>query len=205
MWYGLSGLDERAAFKRTADGYVFRAPTPWLIGPARHYLVDEATKDEIACALSDIRTQRANMLILVLAAALVGLVVSIGFRDHLLPAAALGFALLVAFVAVAGHRQLVALQPLLADLPPTAERITWRDRLTAASAATSYPTLVILGLTSMVITLANALQLAEQLGRADGDARPLRLVVAGMCVVSFAAVAAIDFGIAYLKLKNRPR
>jgi hypothetical protein len=205
MWYGLSGLDERAAFKRTANGYVFRAPSRWLIGPARHYLVDEARKDEIVCALSDIRAQRANMLILVLAAALVGLMVSIGFRDHLVPAAALGFTLLVVFVAVAGRRQLAALQPLLTDLPPAAERITWGDRLATASAATSYPTLVILGLSSVVIVLANALALAEQLGRADGDARPLRLVVAGLCVMSFTAVAAMDLGIAYLKLKNRPR
>jgi hypothetical protein len=42
MWDGLNGADERAAFKRSANGYVFRAPRPWLIGPARHYLVDEA-------------------------------------------------------------------------------------------------------------------------------------------------------------------
>jgi hypothetical protein len=27
MWDGLNGADERVAFKRTAGGYVFRAPS----------------------------------------------------------------------------------------------------------------------------------------------------------------------------------
>jgi hypothetical protein len=79
-----------------------------------------------------------RVLILVVAAMLVGLAISINFRGHLMRAAAPGFALLVAFVSVAGFQQLAALQPLLADLPRTAERITLRDRLATASAATSF-------------------------------------------------------------------
>ena len=34
-------------FKPVSDGYVFRAPSPWVVGPARHYLVNEAQKTEL--------------------------------------------------------------------------------------------------------------------------------------------------------------
>jgi hypothetical protein len=205
MWNGLNGLDERAAFKRTTNGYVFRAPSRWLIGPARHYQVDEARKDEIVCALSQIRVQRSHLMIFVVAAALVGLVMSINFRDHLLLAGACGFALLVAFVAVAAFRQLAPLEPLLADLPRTAERITRRDRLAAASAAASFTNLVMLGLIFTAISLASTFQLIGLAAHADGDALPVRLVAHGIAAVSFAGIAAADFVMAYVKLKNRPR
>jgi hypothetical protein len=42
------------------------------------------------------------------------------------------------------------LEPLLADLPRTAERITWRDRLAAASAAASFTNLVMLAHVSLL-------------------------------------------------------
>src|SRR5262245_55621820 len=31
-------------FKPVADGYVFRAPNPWILGNAKHYRVSEAQK-----------------------------------------------------------------------------------------------------------------------------------------------------------------
>src|SRR5258705_10775537 len=38
-------------FKPVPEGYVFRAPNPWIFGPADHYLVSEAQRDEIAAIL----------------------------------------------------------------------------------------------------------------------------------------------------------
>jgi hypothetical protein len=133
-------------------------------------------KDEIVNALAQIRLQRAQHVILAVGAALLGLVISINYRDHLIPVAASGLALLVAFVAVARFRELAALQPLLADLPRTAERITWRDRLAAASAATSLTNLMLLGFAFAAFGLVSAFQLVGLVGQAQrsrilGEAR----------------------------------
>ena len=129
MWDGLNGADERVAFKRTAHGYVFRVPSRWLIGPARHYLLDGARKDEIVCALADLREQGARALTVAVAAMMVGLVMSIHFRVHMVLAGVSGLALLLAFVGLARFHQLAALQPLLAGLPRAAGashgRIGW--------------------------------------------------------------------------------
>jgi hypothetical protein len=44
-WY------EETSFRPTAGGYVFQTPNPWLLGPSRRYLVNEAQKAEIAACL----------------------------------------------------------------------------------------------------------------------------------------------------------
>src|SRR4051812_32472797 len=33
--------------RRTADAWIFRAPTPWVVGPHPHYLVNETQKSAI--------------------------------------------------------------------------------------------------------------------------------------------------------------
>jgi len=205
MWMGISEADERAAFKRTANGYVFQAPSRWLIGPARHYLVDEARKDELVNLLAQIRLRRAHAVILIVATALAGLTIPIYFRAHPILAAACGFALLVAFVVAVGFRQLAALQPLLADLPRTAERISWRDRLAAASATTSPSQLMMLGLGCTAFSLVSALQLVGYMARADGNMLSVRPAATGTAAIFFAAIAVTNFVTAYVKLKNRPR
>jgi hypothetical protein len=204
MWDGLNGADERVAFKRTADGYVFRAPSRWLIGPARHYLVDGARKDEIVCALADLREQGARALIVAVVAMTVGLVMSIHFRAHLVLAGVSGLALLLAFVALARFHQLAALQPLLAGLPRAAERITWRDRLAAASAATSWTQLVMVGVGFTVLCLSNGFELIGLLTRPEGDDLWLRLAARGTAVAFFTGIAATSSVIAYVKLRKRP-
>jgi hypothetical protein len=130
---------------------------------------------------------------------------SINFRDHLILVAASGLALLVAFVAVVRFRELAALHPLLADLPGTAERITWRDRLAAASAATSFTNLMLLGFGFAAFGLVSALQLVGLVGQAYGHAFLVRLVANGMGAVFFTSFAASQFVMAYVKLKNQPR
>jgi hypothetical protein len=37
--------------KRTSQGWIFRAPTPWILGPHPHYLVSEAQKTKIEIVL----------------------------------------------------------------------------------------------------------------------------------------------------------
>src|SRR5205814_2070566 len=38
-------------FKRAPQGWIFRAPTPWVLGPRPHYLVSEALKAKIEVVL----------------------------------------------------------------------------------------------------------------------------------------------------------
>jgi hypothetical protein len=43
---------ESINFKQVPDGYVYRAPSRWLFGPARHYLANEAQKAAIVAVLT---------------------------------------------------------------------------------------------------------------------------------------------------------
>ena len=79
----MRGLNEVVAFKRLADGYVFRAPSRWLFGRAEHYRVDAARKDGIAVAIAETRIRHASMVYVILAAAFAGLASAITFRNHL--------------------------------------------------------------------------------------------------------------------------
>jgi hypothetical protein len=205
MANGLDGLDERVAFKRIANGYVFRAPSRWLIGPAQHYLMDAAHKDEIVTALCQIRLQRARVFVMILGAAFVGLVASIKFPDHLLLVVICGIALLIPLVMLARFRQLSILQPLLADLRRTVERITWRDRLAAASTTMSLTHLFMLGLSFAVLSLANALQLIGYLHRPDDHALAPRFIITAVAVGFFACIAVANLGIAFHKMKSQAR
>lgn len=59
------GLEE-VAFKPVAGGYVFQTSNPWLIGPKRRYLVDEAQKAEIAACIRQ-TMRRMTPFVLVMA------------------------------------------------------------------------------------------------------------------------------------------
>jgi hypothetical protein len=55
-----------ASFKPVADGFVFRTPSPWLLGPGEHYLVTEAQKTEILGSMSTLRRVLSLCLLLLL-------------------------------------------------------------------------------------------------------------------------------------------
>jgi hypothetical protein len=44
--------DPAVNFKRTAGGWVFRAPSPWIFGNTPHYLVSDEQKRKITQALT---------------------------------------------------------------------------------------------------------------------------------------------------------
>ena len=46
-WFSFEGM-EQVAFKPSADGFIYRAPNPWLFGRGRYYLVNQAQKSELA-------------------------------------------------------------------------------------------------------------------------------------------------------------
>jgi hypothetical protein len=159
-WYeGAPG----AAFKPVAGGYLFQSRNPWLIGPSRRYLVTEAQKAEIvAQLLGSVRRARPWMIPISLAIslAMMGLffIVMNWLRSHQMATEGA----LVAFVVVLTAVPIVALHvvrmrtlaPLVADLPTTTERMTFRDRIEHYAMKASYRLLI---LTVAIVWLMGAL------------------------------------------------
>jgi len=199
----MRGLDEVVAFKRLADGYVFRAPSRWLLGRAEHYRVDAARKGEIAVALAEMRIRRASAVYVVLAATFAGLISAIAFPHHL-PAVAVfwaTFALLLVILMRLSERRL--LQPLLSDLPRAAERITLRDRLVAGSAAIPYTQLCMAIVVFGGLAVVNALRLSGTIGSLDAHTLGVESVLLGVSVVLFTGIAVINGIIAFAKMTRR--
>jgi len=59
---------EALMFKKVPDGYVFRAPNPWVFGRARFYLVNEAQKAQLLAIV----TARSQAVFWVALVALIG-------------------------------------------------------------------------------------------------------------------------------------
>ncbi len=159
-WYeGAPG----AAFKPIAGGYLFQSRNPWLIGPSRRYLVTEAQKGEIVARLLDsVRRARPWMIPISLAISLAMLVlfviVMFCLRSHQMATEGA----IVAFVAVLPAVPIVVLHvvrirtlaPLVAGLPTTTERMTFRDRIEHYAMNASYRLLI---LTVAIVWLVGAL------------------------------------------------
>ena len=199
----MRGLDEVVAFKRLADGYVFRAPSRWLLGRAEHYRVDAARKGEIAVALAEMRIRRASAVYVVLAATFAGLISAIAFPHHLPEVAVFWatFALLLVILMRLSERRL--LQPLLSDLPRAAERITLRDRLVAGSAAIPYTQLCMAIVVFGGLAVVNALRLSGTIGSLDAHTLGVESVLLGVSVVLFTGIAVINGIIAFAKMTRR--
>ena len=70
-----SGPEERF-FKPAPGGYVFQLNSPWLFGPSRRFLVDEAQKTEIAACFR--RNRRTSLMLLIVLLALMSLASAAG-------------------------------------------------------------------------------------------------------------------------------
>ncbi len=152
---------EAVNFKNVPGGYVFRAPGPWLFGSARYYLVNEAQKAGIV----SIMTPRRPVLRHVMAWVALVLMVVVGgmtiwvCTGHDNPTTAdvfvwIGLVIAQIFTAVLILRWRLRrrLQPLVAGLPPSDDRITYldmRQALTTAQAATSIKQLAFVGASSV--------------------------------------------------------
>ena len=126
-WFPFDGMEEMS-FKRVPEGWVYRAPNPWLLGRSRYYLVSEKQKSEIA---GHHRRMWLFLLLGIAVIAAVGAPLTLaGFDDQqvvlsLATAALLG--LIVGFVANAWLCRTI--RPIIADLPPTTQRIAQSEVL----------------------------------------------------------------------------
>jgi len=168
-WFPFDGMEEMS-FKRVPEGWVYRAPNPWLLGRSRYYLVSEKQKSEIA---GHHRRMWLFLLLGIAVIAAVGAPLTLaGFDDQqvvlsLATAALLG--LIVGFVANAWLCRTI--RPIIADLPPTTQRIAQSEVLNTQIAVFSRGYLLFFGSLSLLLLALIALQ--PLLTSAGWDARSL--------------------------------
>jgi TPR repeat protein len=134
-------------FKPAAGGWVYRAPNPWVFGNAPHYLVNEAQKAKIEAIIIP---RRPVLLGLIIALGILACVLAItgavwlisGDEDpttaDVIAMAALTAISLLATIPIVNRTQRRRLQPILAELPLTKERITFADMRKNARTAASF-------------------------------------------------------------------
>ena len=168
-WFPFDGMEEMS-FKRVPEGWVYRIPNPWLLGRSRYYLVSEKQKSEIA---GHHRRMWLFLLLGIAVIAAVGAPLTLaGFDDQqvvlsLATAALLG--LIVGFVANAWLCRTI--RPIIADLPPTTQRIAQSEVLNTQIAVFSRGYLLFFGSLSLLLLALIALQ--PLLTSAGWDARSL--------------------------------
>jgi len=168
-WFPFDGMEEMS-FKRVPEGWVYRAPNPWLLGRSRYYLVSEKQKSEIA---GHHRRMWLFLLLGIAVIAAVGAPLTLaGFDEQqvvlsLATAALLG--LIVGFVANAWLWRTI--RPIIADLPPTTQRIAQSEVLNTQIAVFSRGYLLFFGSLSLLLLALIALQ--PLLTSAGWDARSL--------------------------------
>ena len=202
---------ESTLFKQAADGSVFRAPNPWVFGEARHYLVNEAKKAEILAIVTPRRPMlRAAVIIIALllwVVAVATLVWAFGSGQDdptasdiavmtILIVVPMVLALLIAL-----RLKLRRLQPVLAGLPRTHERITAFDLRQGMVNSTSFKKLLLLGALFTASCLFNVFSLVMRNARhplfGDGESYLLLFVV-----LALALPAASYFALAIRKARQ---
>jgi hypothetical protein len=132
-------------FKPAEGGYVFRAPSPWVIGRAKHYLVNEVQKIQIQ-NIKNLQVWMTIVIWLALFALCFGggsllLYVVSGHPEPTTIDAVI--MMLLAFIGILlpipllGYWRLHQLDPIIRTLPPTNERISFREIKEATGKATT--------------------------------------------------------------------
>jgi hypothetical protein len=117
-------------FKRAPHGWIFRAPTLWILGPRPHYLINEAQKIKIEMVLG--ASYFVDWLVLAAIASVLFLMTpSILLKTPLVMNNRLLVFILCCLVIYGLHElyDYFALRSVLKSLPRTSEKITLGERL----------------------------------------------------------------------------
>lgn len=144
---------QSAIFKSVDGGYLYETPSPWLLGPSRRYIVDEAQKAELLAIASDPR--RGRRIAFYIAAIIAWTVLVAGvwslYATHPQPTALdlLGIAVLTLvplYIAavVLLRRHLRRLEPVLRSAVATHARFGRWDRWRATVDALPFRTLLLI-------------------------------------------------------------
>jgi hypothetical protein len=123
-WHPFDGMQE-LSFKSVAEGYLYRAPSPWLFGPTRHYVVTEEQKAALALHHRAMLQQAFWLIIAMaaLAAPLASLFPPTEGITFISASILIGLAIGLSLNALLVHK----VRPIIGGLTPSAERITQRD------------------------------------------------------------------------------
>ena len=131
---------EATSFKRVDNGFVFRAPNPWMFGRARNYLVNETQKNEIVARVK--RSRRRSLLIALLlwvgffAAFVFAEAFTTGHEDPtIVDAVVLILAAIISLIVCFHVWYILLLRPSIRGLPLSDERTTFSERREAARQA----------------------------------------------------------------------
>jgi hypothetical protein len=111
-------------FKRVSDGWVFRAPNPWILGESPHYLVSDDHRVRIIAAL---RTMGAVLPLVVIIASMVSVSLAVFWELDDIGVAFLVVVLIPLVISGLAAIQRESLKPILADASLTNERITFAE------------------------------------------------------------------------------
>jgi hypothetical protein len=161
---------EEMSFKRVPEGWVYRAPNPWLFGSGRYYLLDEKQKSDVA---GHHRRMWLFLLLGVAVIAAVGAPLTLaGFDEQQVVLSLATAALLGLIVGFAANAWLCrTIRPIIANLTPTTQRITQSEVLNTQIAVFSRGYLLFFGSLSLLLFALIALQ--PLLTSAGWDARSL--------------------------------
>jgi hypothetical protein len=116
---------ENALFKPVPGGYLYRAPNPWLFGAARYYVVSDAQKLELAA-----HHRRALLIsFLGIMAAIIVATPFLGayFSQNFLMGMGISALVGLAIGLVINRRLVQKVNPIVASLPASPDRITRAD------------------------------------------------------------------------------
>ncbi|MBU6464842.1 MAG: hypothetical protein KGK01_09910 [Bradyrhizobium sp.] len=164
---------EAILFKKVSDGYVFRAPNPWLFGRGRFFLVNEAQKAQLL-AIITARSPFANVMILITGFVVMysASVAAIAFMTgHGEPSvgdtammAALALVCMYAALLICVRPAARRVQPLLAGLAPTDQRITAADCRLAAWKTTPLSGQFMLAASQVILSAMFFIQVMQKAG-----------------------------------------
>ena len=147
-WFPFDGMEEMM-FKRAPEGYVYRAPNPWLFVGGKYYLLNEQQKTEIAARHRSVGRYLAMAMLVTIGA---GVIIGAPWFDTrpvamLLGAIVIGFAIGFVFNAYLAH----TVRSVLAGLEPTEQRITRREAIATQITVFSSRKIMAFGLLSLAL------------------------------------------------------
>jgi hypothetical protein len=162
-WHPFDGMQE-LSFKPVAEGYLYRAPSSWLFGPTRHYVVTEEQKAALAVHHRAMLQQAFWLIIAMaaLAAPLASLFPPTQGITFISASILIGLAIGLSLNALLVHK----VRPIIAGLTPSAERITQRDMF--GKQAQTFSRRYVLGfaaLSFMMLALSAARPIFDPAGR----------------------------------------
>lgn len=191
------GEIESVLFKRVADGHIFQAPNPWIFGQSSRYLVNDTQKAQLLAIITPrwpvlrVAVITAGIMLWSVAVAAMVWAFSAGHDQptgyEMVAMVFLTVVPMVLALMMALQRNLRRMQPVLAGLPRTDERISSSDLRQAMAKAMSFRRALLIGATWATTFLLQIFILVMRNGRHPlfGDAQSflnvfLAIVAAGL-------------------------